>query len=740
MGAFFAVTWLSRYRLPAKIKEIKNMELKHQFKDAWMLEVLKGIPAVTGWVLDGFRRQKAPYIGDALVKSRIITFEDLCAAIKTHFIMTCLDLKKGQVNKLALLLVPEKICRKYRIIPFQIKDDNVEYLTSDPFDLTADDDVRAVSGRKCVPCYGLNSNIESLISDIFNPDVILFNLIKKIDENSSVEILQTYDTKDESLSQINTPVIKMVNALLAKAVHMQASDIHIEHGELDTHVRYRIDGIMRNIMSLPRYIGSGPLVSRIKIMSNLDLAEHNKPQDGRARLLVDKQGVDLRVSVLPTSFGEKVVLRILNANSEILSIEKLEFADKVYQRIIKILAHEQGFVLVTGPTGSGKTTTLYAMLSRLKGPDINITTIEDPVEYRMQGVNQVQVNEKQGLTFASILRSVLRQDPDIILVGEIRDAETADIAFQSAMTGHLVFSTLHTNDTVASITRLVDLGLERFKIASALIAITSQRLVRKLCPHCKQLVTPEKKNQEIHMILSGRNLKQDYYEPTGCVKCDFYGYKGRISIVELLEVDSEIKELISGNASEEAIKNNAKAKNLLWTISEDAILHLAQGDTSLDEVLPFIEKGQEIGTVIRTAASEEEAQTQKPVNGKKKILIVEDDQSTRLITKKYLEEGGYEVLKAGDGREAIDIIAQTMPDLILLDLMMPKLDGIGVIKRVRQTMGLIELPIIVLTVVSDAESQNNVLNLGADDYIVKPFNPKLLVARVNAFFRRLENK
>jgi type IV pilus assembly protein PilB len=475
-------------------------------------------------------------------------------------------------------------------------------------------------------------------------------------------------------------------------------------------------------------------------MSNLDLAEHFKPQDGRARLLVDMQGIDLRVSVLPTSFGETMVLRILNSNSVILSIDKLGFTDVIYQRIKKILAHEQGFILVTGPTGSGKTTTLYAMLNELKSPDVNMVTIEDPVEYRMENVNQVQVNEKQGLTFPGILRSVLRQDPDIILVGEIRDDETADIAFQAAMTGHLVFSTLHTNDAVASITRLVDLGVERFKLAGALIAITAQRLVRKLCPHCKQLVPLEKKSVAMLDILGKRNLKNDYYGPVGCAKCEYMGYKGRVSVVELLDVDSEIKKLISENASEEAIKNNAKAKNMLWTLTEDALIHLTQGVTSLDEIMSFIPVGQELGPDIKNTAFEDESPERKPLRGKKKILIADDDQSIRIITKKYLEEGGFEVLEARDGIEAIDIVVQNMPDLLLLDLMMPKLDGISVIKRIKQTMGLIELPIIVLTAVDDMESQTDVINLGADDYIIKPFNPKLLAARVNALFRRLDDK
>jgi len=713
------------------------MEIKYQFKDNWLLKPLENIPAVTAAVLDGFRAREAPYIGDALVEAKIMTFEDLGSAVKSYSGINCVNLKKNQITKLALSLVSEKTCRKHRIIPFQVKEENIEVLTSNPFDMAAEDDVRAVSGRKCALYYGLNSNIESLLSGVFNPAAVLFNLIEKIDDKASVEILQAFDvsaSKDDPLSKINTPVIKIVDALLAKAVHMQASDIHIEHGEHETFVRYRIDGILRDIMSMPRFIGSGPLVSRIKVMSDLDLAEHFKPQDGRARLLVDNQGVDLRVSTLPTSFGESVVMRILNGNSSILSIEKLGFTGVVHKQIKKFLTHEQGFILVTGPTGSGKTTTLYAMLNALKSPDVNMITIEDPIEYRMQGVNQVQLNEKQGLTFAGILRSVLRQDPDIILVGEIRDAETADIAFQSAMTGHLVFSTLHTNDAVASITRLVDLGLERFRISSALISITSQRLVRKLCPYCKKPVAPEKKNQVLLEILDSCGLKKEYYESVGCEKCDFNGYKGRISVVEVLEVDPEIKKMISENASEEAVKKTAKTRNLLWTLSEDALVHLAQGDTSLDEVLSFIPLGPGL-----CAGSAEETRP-RVISGKKRVLIAEDDESIRMIMKKYLEDGGFEVLEAKDGMEAIEIITQKLPDLLLLDLMMPKLDGIGVIKRIKHALGLIGLPIIVVTAVSDSDSQSNVINLGADDYITKPFNPKFLLARVNAIFRRMEDK
>ncbi|MDD5686460.1 MAG: ATPase, T2SS/T4P/T4SS family [Elusimicrobia bacterium] len=718
------------------------MGTKHIFKDEWLLEVVLKLPNITADVIEDLRNKRCAFLSESLVDSQKITIEMLERELfETHQI-PYFNPDKIVVEKLALSFVPEKICRRHGLIPFRLRDEIIDVLMINPLDFIARNDVQVVTGRNPKPYYCIPSKIEALIAEQFNPEIMVYDLLGKMDEKNEVEVLQDFQVDKDYTSpeKIMPPVIKLVNSLIAKAVKMRASDIHIEHEDYGSIVRFRIDGFLKNIMTIPRKLATGPLVSRIKIMADLNLAEHFKPQDGRAKLLVNNIEIGLRVSTLPTSYGETVVLRLLNPKSARVPFEELGFKQDIANRLRDILNAEQGIILITGPTGSGKTTSLYSMLNMIKKENTNIITIEDPIEYRMEGVNQVQVNEKQGLTFATILRSVLRQDPDTILVGEIRDRETADITFQTAMTGHLVFSTLHTNDTVSSITRLIDMGVERFKISPAMLAITAQRLVRRLCPDCKEPATLTKTDSVfIEGMLKKNNLSTKCFKPVGCVKCDFSGYKGRLAILELLEVTREIKNLISAGEKEYNIHETAMKKGFLWPMNYDALWHLSQGDTSLDEIFPYLN----IMTDIKPSKKEYSVSkihepAPVPSNKNKRVLIADDDTDVRNIIKIYLNKNGYDVDEASDGREVIDMIAQKIPDLLLLDLMMPRLDGFGVIQRIRSGLGLIKLPIIVLTALSDEESQENVINLGADDYIIKPFNPDLFIAKVNAAFRRVD--
>jgi len=543
--------------------------------------------------------------------------------------------------------------------------------------------------------------------------------------------------------KVQVPVIKLADAIIVNAVRMGSSDIHIEHDEKESHVRYRIDGILKNIMDLPRHIAVGPLVARIKIMADLDIAQHRRPQDGRAKLLVGMQEVGLRVSILPTSFGEKVVMRILeNRTAEVL-LEKLGFEPTVASRMEMALQAAQGIFLVTGPTGSGKTTTLYSLINRLRSEDINIVTVEDPIEYKLEGINQVQVQEKQGLGFATVLRSVLRQDPDIILVGEIRDQETAAIAFQAAMTGHLVLSTLHTNDSVSSIIRLADMGVERFKIAPGLIAITAQRLVRRLCPACKEPVKAPEADSALAGAFARQGLKAEYHKSVGCAKCDFNGFKGRLPLLEFLEITPELKERISAGAGETELRETALERGALRTMLVDALWHVSRGDTTLEEIQPYVQLVPEARAAAKKRAPAPAPPTvQSPAEpvvraASDRILVVDDDTVSRSILRKILQNKGYAVEEAEDGIQALDKIAQDPPDLLLLDLHMPNMDGHGVIRALRQSLGMLALPIIILTADADEKSQEESLNLGADDYIIKPIKPLLVLARIDAAFRRL---
>jgi general secretion pathway protein E len=398
------------------------------------------------------------------------------------------------------------------------------------------------------------------------------DLISKIDE--------TADLLDETS---DAPIIKLVNLLVSGAIKDRASDIHVEPYSGNLKIRYRIDGILYDILNLPRRIQS-PLVSRIKIMAKLNIAEKRLPQDGRIEIKIADRLVDIRVSVIPTAFGERVVLRLLDKTANILMLSDLGMHDERIKLLNKLIKSPYGIILVTGPTGSGKTTTLYAALSTINRPEINIITIEDPIEYQMDGVGQIQVNPKIDLTFAAGLRSIVRQDPDVILIGEIRDRETAEIAIQSSLTGHLVFSTLHTNDAASAVTRLIDMGIEPFLVTSSIIAIIAQRLVRVLCPHCKEVYVPDEETLA-NLGLDRSVLKKNiFYRKNGCNLCMQTGFRGRTAIFEIMIVDDEIKKLVLKTSDANQI-NELALKQGMITLQKDGIYKVLNGITTTEEVL-----------------------------------------------------------------------------------------------------------------------------------------------------------
>jgi len=456
---------------------------EHRFQDEWLLRAAAGLTGVSPEKIAAWRAAKRPVLSAEILSSGAATLEELGSALQAAHGLSWINGEGQPVDKLSCSLVPEKVCRRHALVPLRVVGESIEVAMASPLDMEALSDVQAVSGRAVVPFYCPPGKVEALTNEFYRPDVLVYDLIERLDEKGKVEIVEGGGEEaggDSVDDPVRTPVIRLVNAILCRAAHMGASDIHVEHDEHSSHVRLRIDGLLRNVMILPRHIATGPVVSRIKIMAEMDIAEHRRPQDGRAKIRVDGAELGLRVSVLPTNFGEKVVIRILDPRSAAVPFEKLGFSPDVSARLSDVCALSQGIILVTGPTGAGKTTTLYSILNRLKAPDSNLVTIEDPIEYKLEGINQVQVREKQGLTFSSVLRSVLRQDPDVIMLGEVRDEETAATAFQAALTGHLVLTTLHTNDTIAAVTRLADMGVERFKVASGLVAITAQRLIPEL--------------------------------------------------------------------------------------------------------------------------------------------------------------------------------------------------------------------------------------------------------------------
>jgi general secretion pathway protein E len=478
--------------------------------------------------------------------------------------------------------------KKFPIAPLVFKDKNKKsiFLLNDiSFFNEADAAAFCLGIKEYSLCLCPKSEIISFVnlaydqSDSNSADDIVQDVEESAEDILS-EIEETTDLLDDTAS---APIIRLANHIISRAVKVNASDIHIEPYQDKFHIRFRVDGILYEMLSPPRWMQTA-LISRIKVMAKLNIAEKRLPQDGRIEVKIGNQQIDIRVSTIPTGFGERVVMRLLNKSGGLLKLGELGMSKSIFDIINSLIRIPNGIILVTGPTGSGKTTTLYAVLSEINSPDINIITIEDPVEYQIKGIGQIQVNRKIGLTFAKGLRSIVRQDPDVILVGEIRDQETAEIAVQSALTGHLVFSTLHTNDSASAVTRLCDIGIEKYLISSSVKAVIAQRLVRVLCPHCKKEYIPEDIEAETlgdsSKIIKGKKI----FTSVGCDECVNTGYKGRMSIYEILLIDSEIQNLILKTQDSNLIQKEAVKKGMT-TLRQDGVEKILKGFTTIEEVL-----------------------------------------------------------------------------------------------------------------------------------------------------------
>ncbi len=714
----------------------------HRFDDEWLLRAVQTLEVLPEFIA-ARRAEGVPSIVAAAVAAGLVGAEAVTAAVERLYGVKTRLLTSAEVDRVAMGLIPERVCRRYLMLPFKERGDDLDVLMANPLDAHALEDVKALSGRRPVPSYCPAPELSVLIEQAFAGDPLIYDVLAGLEEALPVEVLSEdgpADPKSEDL-EARAPVIKLVNSLITKAVRMRASDIHLEHGENVSLVRFRVDGELQNILTLPRAIAAGPLAARFKVMASLDISDHRRPQDGRAKLLVGKAEIGLRVSTLPTQNGEKVVVRLLDKRLTETGLEALGIDPAVVTRLDTLCARGQGVILVTGPTGSGKTTTLYALLQRLKTEGTNIVTVEDPIEYRIPGVNQVQVNEKAGLGFATVLRSVLRQDPDIILVGEIRDRETADIAMQAALTGHLVLSTMHTNDSLAAVARLEDMGVERFKMQPALLAVTAQRLARRLCLKCAApRVLPVPKG--VTDALAARGGTAGVKDAMGCEECSQTGYRGRQPIVEFLEVTPAVREKIGGGEGVAALRRQALSDNAFFSLADDALRFLAAGVTTLDEVTPFLASAEPAAAPFPDAVLPPAKPAPPPpvpaaaAAPKTLILVADDDSTVRIITRMILEKEGFRVRDAENGAKALAAFAEERPALVMSDLNMPVLDGLGLIQGIRESLGDAKTPILVLTANQDDDSQIQAIRLGADDYLVKPLKPNVVVARVRAALRR----
>jgi type IV pilus assembly protein PilB len=503
--------------------------------------------------------------------------------------MPFVDVMAEQISADVLAMVDQERAKRYGFVAFKREEGVVSIALSDPTNIELMDYLLATYGRETKFFVAPKNAIFGAIEKYY----VVGNSIKEASSEAKADIIPEPGAGEEvSIEQLremgqDAPVIRLVNTIITQAIVERASDIHVEPQKDHLRIRYRIDGILQEKQKLPRNIQAGVL-SRIKIMSSMDIAERRKPQDGRISLRIENKAIDFRVSSLPTIYGEKIVLRILDKSSAMVPLENLGFLSDTLALFNNVISQPYGMIIISGPTGAGKTTTLYSVLNRLNMPTKNIVTVEDPVEYQMDGLNQVQVNVKADMTFANGLRSILRQDPNIVLIGEIRDGETAQIAIEAALTGHLVLSTLHTNDAPSVATRLIDMGIEPFLIASSLIGATAQRLARKICPDCKQpYVPPASALEGLGLSTRGKLEEVTFYKGVGCAKCGGTGYKGRTGIHEMMKVDDELRRLILHKASARDISQAARSHGMR-TLLEDALVKAREGIITLEEVLRVV--------------------------------------------------------------------------------------------------------------------------------------------------------
>jgi type IV pilus assembly protein PilB len=730
-------------------------------------------------------------LGKAIAILGLADEQQIAVALAKGLQLEALGSELPEVPGEVVCLLPAEFCRKRRVAPLSLQGKALRLALEDPLDYSMLQDAEFLTGKRIVAVVSTDTQIQSLIRQIYPAEVpAQLTTLPGGDVQGEVETvgdteIEVVDPAKLAKDTKMPPVVRLVNLILSGAAKAGASDIHMEPKETHLQVRYRVDGLLSEVVKVHK-TQMDATISRMKIISGMDIADRRRPQDGRSRLKYEGKRIDLRVSTLPTQFGEKVVIRLLDSKRAQITMEQLGLTAE-NQRIFQLmLSRPQGMILVTGPTGSGKSSTLYTALNWVKSPTKNIITVEDPIEYQLDGINQVQINTKAGVTFAAGLRSILRQDPNIILVGEIRDQETAGIALEAAQTGHLLLSTLHTNDAPGTISRLLDLGIEPFLISSAVIGILAQRLVRTPCPYCKLSKPPSADAIEKAGGVSRLPADPQWVAVgSGCDACQQTGSKGRRAIHELLVVNDEVRELISRRAPEHAIRKAARNAGMR-TLVEDGILKAAQGLTTLEDVVRVVsaddssthkeestrpDTGNSSAALDYTASDNHQprglADLKKPAvsqldsecgnnhpaqdlalqvsdlsdhEPKQRVLVVEDSPTIASVVKYFLELEGFEVLLAKDGEAGLEAAQNCQPDVIVTDYNMPGMDGMAMVKAIRVGATTRGIAVLMLTSEDSIEKEASALEAGVDDYILKPVEPRRLAARVKSVLARSQRK
>jgi type II secretory ATPase GspE/PulE/Tfp pilus assembly ATPase PilB-like protein/ActR/RegA family two-component response regulator len=757
-------------------------------------------------------RRKGVPLTDLLVKEKQYSEEALAEGFVDWLKLPRVRIASVTLDPEAAKAISEKVAIKHACLPLKL-DEGVRLVVAmaNPADYDAIQDIQFVSGYSVQAVVATRTEIMDGIQEVYGTEDRMRDLLAKVADSSDFTIVTEdadkldLDRADSRSAAELAPVVKMCNLILQEAVRSGASDVHLEPALNCLQVRMRVDGVLREYIDVPKWL-SHPLISRFKILACLDIAERRLPQDGRIQVKFQSRSVDIRASTLPTHFGEKLVLRILGT-SAIPTLESMGLTEWQFASLTQALAQPQGTILMSGPTGSGKTTTLYSLIARRRSPEVNIVTVEDPIEYQLPGINQVQVNLKAGLTFAGSLRSIMRQDPDVILIGEIRDLETAEIAFQAAITGHLVLSTLHANSSFGVVARLMDLGVDPVVISGSLTLVVAQRLARRICSQCKESYAPD-----AAILKKLRIDKPDvvFYRGRGCSNCGQTGYAGRLGIYEMLRVSTMVKDLIRQKAGEGALRR-AAAQAGTTTLLEDGIAKVLSGATTPEELLRVIEleteetypcpkcrssvsrefmscpfcmaslrvvcdscrqdlkpewkmcpycttpvrsqsgaatadppaatKAAEQPKLMMPASSEDhpaKKSPELPAAKRPKILVVDDDPGISMIIQTTLKQLPMEaeIFTAGDGVEALEAIEKHGADMVILDVMMPRMDGFAVCDALRKDIRTAFLPILMLTANGDQANRTKGYLVGTDDYMSKPFEVPDFLARVNRLLRR----
>lgn len=727
---------------------------------------------------------RKPRLGSVVVTLEMATEGDIARALARQMDIPFIDLDLDVVvvEPHVMQSIPRWLARRHALVPVRHQDGSLIVAMADPTNLVAIDDARTSAGLPISPVVATLTSIRDAEDRFYASDLGAAALLDRLGDAVDIEVVPDDSMEvDPSLAPevlqraaATAPIVRLVNALLADGARARGTDIHIEPQPTEVKVRYRVDGLLREVMSLPKHV-QALVISRIKIMSGMDIAERRRPQDGRGRISVDGRAIDTRVSSIPTFSGEKLVIRLLPVGGETQDLSRVGLDDDQWRTIRQHVAMPQGLIIFTGPTGAGKTSTMYAALAHIKTPEQNIATLEDPIEYQIPGLNQTQIDEKSGITFARGLRTVLRQDPDVIMVGEIRDLETAQIVIQSSLTGHLVLSSLHTNDAASAVTRLIDLGVEPYLIASAALMVVAQRLVRIVCRDCAEPAMPSDRTMASLDLAMQDVQGMNLVHGAGCELCGYTGYRGRTGIFEVLPISNPLREQITGYVSDVSLHSAIRAAGIK-SLRRSGLMKARRGITTLEEVLrvtqmerqqaircPSCRHEIDLGFVVCPYCNHEldarsclgcekeirpewrtcpYCRTELPAAGtpvaereRLRILVVDDDPSLRKLAVAMFA-GDFEVLVAANGEEGLRRATLERPDLILLDLNLPDISGQDVARRLRKAVSTSLIPVIMVTAQDDAISEIESLRAGVDHYVVKPFEEQTLRARMEAVLRR----